>query len=441
MRLCETCGKELKKPRQRQFCSRSCAIKKATVVAAIEGAETRLQRSYSRLLDAVVSKNGTLLTAPAEFRGLRSKVKVQCNDCKHMWEPQAGSILYSGCWGCLCGGKCHTKNIDILRGEGQKRGFELVDTEYHGMTDKYNWRCPDGHQFLAAATNITSLGRGCPECHLYLSEEKCRFVLEQLLGRPFPKNRTALGDRLELDGYNCELNMAFEFHGIQHYVFKDHIYSNEQEFAYRVLQDAHKTQLCEQKHIQLLVIPYTVILNGDNALMIYVADLLGIPPKPVDWSSFRKFSSKLESVRAMLDKKHKLVTEHYAGNRSKVTIFCEVFQKEYTSEVGNIKAGHTCRWCGYERARQSAIKYDYDKAVKLYQDGMSSYQLQKMGYSKHGVLTELHKRGIPIREHKDYRKLDYQQIAHLRATGMNITAIAKQLGCSWAGVKEALRKA
>lgn len=96
-------------------------------------------------------------------------------------------------------------------------------------------------------------------------EEQCRAVLESLFpGHHFPSCRPSwlvnprTGRSLELDGYNEELRLAFEYNGEQHYVYPNKFHRSPDEFLDYKRRDLIKRLLCDQHGVYLLVIPYTV---------------------------------------------------------------------------------------------------------------------------------------------------------------------------------------
>lgn len=100
----------------------------------------------------------------------------------------------------------------------------------------------------------------------FSNEELCRSVFENVYGKSFPRVRpdilsnplTNHSTNLELDGYNEELQMAFEYNGEQHYNSDHYLWKKEKDFLDLVLRDKIKKNLCEENGIWLIVIPYTV---------------------------------------------------------------------------------------------------------------------------------------------------------------------------------------
>lgn len=99
----------------------------------------------------------------------------------------------------------------------------------------------------------------------YFYEEQCRQIFEQLFpGHVFVKARPAwlinprTNHALELDGYNEELKLAFEYNGPQHYQYPNRYHRSETEWLEQKYRDLVKRQICNQRGVYLITIPYHV---------------------------------------------------------------------------------------------------------------------------------------------------------------------------------------
>lgn len=68
---------------------------------------------------------------------------------------------------------------------------------------------------------------------------------------------------LELDMYNAEHRLAFEYDGAQHDVYTPHYHANEYHFEYRRLLDKLKDSLCREHRVTLVRIPWSRVRHGD----------------------------------------------------------------------------------------------------------------------------------------------------------------------------------
>ena len=95
-------------------------------------------------------------------------------------------------------------------------------------------------------------------------ERICREFLEKYYKTKFPRIRPDFlvnpvsGRNLELDGYNPELNMGFEYNGYQHYTYPNRFHRTEEEFSQQIRRDGYKQEACQLAGVYLIIIPYTV---------------------------------------------------------------------------------------------------------------------------------------------------------------------------------------
>lgn len=101
--------------------------------------------------------------------------------------------------------------------------------------------------------------------HPKLKENRCRQILENIYGKPFPtchpkwlKNPNSKGGVLELDCYNEELGIALEYDGEQHYHFPNPWHKTKEDFIKNKQRDLFKDEVCEMNGVYLIRVPYTV---------------------------------------------------------------------------------------------------------------------------------------------------------------------------------------
>lgn len=100
-----------------------------------------------------------------------------------------------------------------------------------------------------------------------LMETKCKEILESICGVQFQKIRPSFlrnpetNKNLELDGYNAQLQLGFEYNGSQHYFYNPHFHADQKAFETQLKHDKMKLELCKKHNIYLLVIPYHLRMN------------------------------------------------------------------------------------------------------------------------------------------------------------------------------------
>ena len=98
----------------------------------------------------------------------------------------------------------------------------------------------------------------------FKAEELCRKTFERIFDKKFPSCRPKFlknpntNYNLELDGYNPELQIAFEYSGKQHYEYPNIFHKTEKDFMSQVVRDTFKKKMCHLLKINLIIIPYTV---------------------------------------------------------------------------------------------------------------------------------------------------------------------------------------
>lgn len=188
------------------------------------------------------------------FSGSRSRILWTCaND--HTWDSTYANVK-AGNWCLKCSGK-EKHTIEQMEDLAQSRRGFCLSPNYVNQNTKLRWMCEFKHEWDATPVCV-KLGTWCPHCRLK-NETECRSIIERLTRQPFTKRRPIFLEGLELDGFNEETGIAFEYQGEQHYKIIAHFYANgHEDLLAQQDRDATKAALCEDNHIDLLIIPYWI---------------------------------------------------------------------------------------------------------------------------------------------------------------------------------------
>lgn len=280
-----------------------------------------------------------------------------------LWECDKGHVFetsYVGVKSAIARGGFCTKCGVLRRTEKRKltigemreiavsKGGKCLSNHYIHAHQKLTWECANEHIFNMKANDVKN-GHWCPHCHFYLNENKCRYILEQLTGKQFKSTKKVLYG-LELDGYNRELQVAFEYNGVQHYEYIVFFHRTYDEFLKRKKYDEQKHHLCNEKGINLIVIPYTI--TNDTELVTYIFNKLngfGIKPlieiKDFHFKGFYRKSPKIKELSDIATARSgKLLSKRYHNNKTKLFWECE-YGHQWEMRPNDVKSGQWCPTC------------------------------------------------------------------------------------------------
>jgi hypothetical protein len=95
-------------------------------------------------------------------------------------------------------------------------------------------------------------------------EEKCREIFEQLFNKEFCRIRPdflkndCTDLNMEIDGYNDDLKLGFEYQGVQHYKHTPYFHKDIQDFNKQIYRDNLKKEMLEKNGIKVVYIPYYI---------------------------------------------------------------------------------------------------------------------------------------------------------------------------------------
>ncbi len=203
----------------------------------------------------IESKKGTL-DINWEYRNNTDKFWITCSR-NHRFET-CWSVVQQGHWCAYCAGLAVSEDrvMGTIKG---KSGVVLPNWKYVNSLTKFIVICSNGHKFL---TNWSMINDGCwcPYCLCKAQTDFKKFI-ESFFDKPFPTlwpkwliNRK--NKRLQLDGYNEEINVAFEYQGYQHYMPGWFDKKDTDSFRHRIENDTDKLRVCKSRGVCLIVVPY-----------------------------------------------------------------------------------------------------------------------------------------------------------------------------------------
>jgi len=245
----------------------------------------------------------------SNFVNWDKEIKFICKNCQYEWSLLPESVkFYSEREGIFCP-KCREYEHRCLmlskyRKIGERKYAILLSEigDYKNNTTKLLWKCKICRQiFRKSFANMRKIiGLACPACNEntndYIGEKFCIKMLEKILGVNFSRHKrfswliSIKKYPLHLDGYNDLLKLAFEYNGMQHYVFKPFFHSAYEKFKTLQTNDIIKIKLCRLNHVKLIVVPYHIKFENMERFLKSKLDELNIPHKnhSIKWRSLLK---------------------------------------------------------------------------------------------------------------------------------------------------------
>ena len=243
----------------------ACCVKHGNwcLICSIEGRKKK--ENMEKLIKIVKEKGGEFLSE--EYEGIKQRIKIKCSK-GHIWEPMLFNVI-KGTWCPVCAHlsyeltdeeklKSFNNICEISKNKGGKCLSEL--SGYKSKASKLLFKCNRGHIWETDASCIIG-NHWCPICNQSFSEKYFRFVIEKLFNYSFktfyPKwLKNKRGYRLQIDGYNKELKLGFEYQGRQHFIYIEFFHRTKENFKYIKSNDRIKKKILKNKNIFMLYPTY-----------------------------------------------------------------------------------------------------------------------------------------------------------------------------------------
>lgn len=210
------------------------------------------------------------LVIVGEYKEAFSPLKIRCRQCQHQWTTTWNTLSrikrFKGRTGCPWCGPHRLTHKEVVQKLQELNPDLILVSKYKLGNLPLKFHCRKCGAFWKRSWNYMVPTNGlCPSCcpAPYYSEAEVRKIIEELTGWKFPKFRPAFlrglnGGSLELDGYNEEHKVAFEYQGLQHYQLCYYNRFDPQKLKEQKRRDWRKKYQCWYHEIHLIRIPYWV---------------------------------------------------------------------------------------------------------------------------------------------------------------------------------------
>jgi len=258
-------------------CGDICSIRYDSYRKGGQGCSTCKKNKKYQFVKQMFEKRGDTLLSK-KYEDNKTKIEYRCGKCGDICSIRFNHYYNMG-RGCpKCGDKKHS--YKFVKETFKKRGDTLLTENYINNREKLEFKCGKCEDICILSFNHYHRGVGCPNCSKSRSEKLTREIFERIMGFKFPTVRpdflknAETGYNLELDGFNENLKLAFEYNGIQHYQFKKPFHKTEDDFKKQREHDEFKYKRCIEMGITLISVPYKFNCYKPEELEIFIKDKL-----------------------------------------------------------------------------------------------------------------------------------------------------------------------
>lgn len=275
--------------RDNGLCCSGCKL--GAVKIALDRFSTK-EDNLRKIQDFAQQSNFKLLST--EYKGNKGKHDFQCSEGHNFQDTVVDINRRSGDAPMCCPGCQNKKIINEINQYAEAKGGTLLTENYKNQDIKLNFMCSEGHEVNLSKKQIDH-GRWCDCCDTskFKTENKIKMFVEVFFMENFNKTRDEWNintvarkpvtveainnflkskkngskenvfgfkkQAMELDMFNKDLNIAFEYNGEFHYELNPKIKNNTAKQLERLVKyqsnDSAKARNCEKMGIKLFSIP------------------------------------------------------------------------------------------------------------------------------------------------------------------------------------------
>lgn len=270
------------------------------------------------------------------------------------------------------------KTLNEIKIFVQKLNGKCKSLNYTNNETNLEFECENGHHFLESWSDIKNSLRWCPYCskNKLIGETISRLILEHLLGVNFPSVYLKTMEGLQLDGYNADLKIAFEYQGHQHYSNKSHFHESNFGFESQKKRDNRKKELCIENGITLIEIFEFKTIRA-NRIPLFLNQVINILEELK--INYNKLPFKLDLIQLYKGKESELYNkakkivedkngkiQEYIGSESKHFYHCNNGHKVTNRTLGVIiNTNASCPNCNNLDKFNSLIEIVKSKGGKV----------------------------------------------------------------------------
>jgi hypothetical protein len=316
-----------------------------------------------------VEKGGVLLST--EYTGAHSKLDFRCAK-GHSFSSSPANMWHGKTWCKKCSA-ANSRNqfmsgrnfLAELQEIARQRGGAVLSPEYIRSDVKLRFACADGHEWDSRPNDVRR-GTWCPSCS-NKTEGLVRRYLECRFGQPMPSRRLPWlvdqeGKQRVLDGYSEEMQLAFEYHGVQHFEHTKFFHTHK-TLEQQQVRDAFVREACAAAGVVLLEIPSLPDGYTQADFIAHMDVLLRTVPvlPPEAPGGVEQFLAMPERISKLTESQEmaaalggKCLSTKFMSSNSKLTWECAKGHR-WDAIPKTVKKGHWCPFCSNCR-RESPLE-------------------------------------------------------------------------------------